>query len=100
MAKGAATEEKLASLHDAVADALTAGIKETKTVTDEETGEVLTYHVANPALLTVAIKFLKDNDITCQPSEENKIGGLKAELAERKKNRLASVTQLREVEQG
>ena len=100
MAKGAATEEKLANLHNVLADALIAGVSEQKTVLDEETGEEATYYVANPALLTVAIKFLKDNDITCQPSEENKTGRLKQELEERKKNRLANVIPIREVEHG
>ena len=53
--------DKLNSLFDAVADELLTKIK---------TGE------AKPADLAVAVKFLKDNNITCLPTDENSLGDL------------------------
>ena len=53
--------EKLNTLFDAVADELLTKIK---------TGE------AKPADLAVAVKFLKDNNITCLPTDENSLGDL------------------------
>ena len=53
--------KKLNSLFDAVADELLTKIK---------TGE------AKPADLAVAVKFLKDNNITCLPTDENSLGDL------------------------
>ena len=51
-------EEVLQSLFDAVADDLLTKIK---------TGE------AKPADLAVAVKFLKDNNITCLPTDGNSL---------------------------
>ena len=53
--------EKLNSLFDAVADELLTKIK---------TGE------AKPADLAVAVKFLKDNNITCVPTDGNSLEAL------------------------
>jgi len=53
--------EKLNSLFDAVADELLTKIK---------TGE------AKPADLAVAVKFLKDNNITCLPTDGNSLEAL------------------------
>ena len=53
--------DKLGTLFDAVADELITKIK---------TGE------AKPADLAVAVKFLKDNNITCVPTDENSLGEL------------------------
>ena len=54
-------EEILQSLFDAVADDLLIKIK---------SGE------AKPADLAVAVKFLKDNNITCLPTDSNPLGEL------------------------
>ena len=54
-------EEILKSLFDAVADDLLTKIK---------SGE------AKPADLAVAVKFLKDNNITCLPTDSNPLGEL------------------------
>ena len=54
-------DDILNSLFDAVADELLTKIK---------TGE------AKPADLAVAVKFLKDNNITCLPSSDNPLGEL------------------------
>jgi hypothetical protein len=39
------------------------------------------------AILTVAAKFLKDNNITCVPSKDNAIGALEAKVKEREAKR-------------
>ena len=54
-------DEALNSLFDAVADELLTKIK---------SGE------AKPADLAVAVKFLKDNNITCLPTDGNSLGEL------------------------
>ena len=54
-------DEALNSLFDAVADELLTKIK---------SGE------AKPADLAVAVKFLKDNNITCLPTDSNPLGEL------------------------
>ena len=54
-------DEALNSLFDAVADELLTKIK---------SGE------AKPADLAVAVKFLKDNNITCLPTDSNSLGEL------------------------
>lgn len=77
----AASEGKLASLHDAVADALIDGVKGSKIPGDE--GELVSLP-PSPALLQAAIKFLKDNDVTCTPSEDNKLGNLQEQLRKRR----------------
>ena len=56
-----AETEKLNTLFDAVADELLTKIK---------TGE------AKPADLAVAVKFLKDNNITCVPTDGNSLEAL------------------------
>tara|TARA_Y100001951_G_scaffold60918_1_gene48501 strand:+ start:118 stop:348 length:231 start_codon:yes stop_codon:yes gene_type:complete len=53
--------EKLNTLFDAVADELLTKIK---------TGE------AKPADLAVAVRFLKDNNISCVPTDSNSLGEL------------------------
>jgi hypothetical protein len=58
-------DEILNSLFDAVADELLTKIK---------TGE------AKPADLAVAVKFLKDNNITCLPTDSNPLGELMSNM--------------------
>ena len=60
-----ATEDLLATLHDAVAVELLSRVK---------SGE------ASPAELGAAIKFLKDNGIEAVPTVDNNIGKLMASL--------------------
>jgi len=67
----AATEDKLGALHDALATILTQKVQEEDTPA---------------AILAVAAKFLKDNNITCSPAGDNALGELEAALRE-KRNR-------------
>ena len=40
----------------------------------------------NPSLLTAITKFLKDNDITCQPEEGDRVSALQAKLAGKRRS--------------
>jgi len=91
-----ASESKLASLHGAVALVLTDQVKatEVETTFDDdgnqvETGE--TVYSASPALIATAIKFLKDNQITCDIAQDENMGNLKEALRNKTKHsRLSS----------
>lgn len=83
MSKGAAKENKLASLHDVLATVLIKQLSEVS-VEEDEAGEQVQFFTATPALLTACMKFLKDNDITCVPDETSSVQTLKDQLAERK----------------
>ncbi|MBV1929748.1 MAG: hypothetical protein KUG81_09595 [Gammaproteobacteria bacterium] len=86
-----ATESKLASLHGAVAEVLTDQVKRTEPETTfdsegncVETGEVV--YSASPALVATAIKFLKDNQITCDITQDENMGKLKDALGRKTKH--------------
>ncbi len=68
MAKGAATEEALARLHATVAKVIAEQLNETLVLNQDDVdnagAEEERMYTASPALLTVATRFLKDNDIT------------------------------------
>jgi ribosomal protein L21 len=95
-----ASENKLASLHDIVADVLTAQVGDKELYEEaDENGKIISskeLFTATPALLTVAARFLKDNEITCEVGQSKKTSKLKDRLAERKKNvakkKLATIT--------
>lgn len=67
MAKNAASEGALGTLHDTLARVLTTAIS-------SEEG-------APAAILAVAAKFLKDNDITCAADKDNALGALTEAMA-------------------
>ena len=73
----AANEGSMGMLHDLLARQLIAKI---------ESGE------ASASELAVAAKFLKDNNITCLPTEDNAIGELEEKLKQRR-NKRTSLTQ-------
>jgi hypothetical protein len=84
-----ATDAALGALHEALATVIASQVKATMQEFDEE-GNVIegaeTYS-ATPALLTVAARFLKDNNITCTVEDSKGLSSLTDELAERKKRR-------------
>lgn len=84
MAKGAAHEAALAELHAVLAKVLTAQVGEQATE-EQEDGSEVTLYIASPALLTVALKMLKDNDITCVAEEDSSVNNLAKQLEDRKK---------------
>ena len=90
----AADETKLGALHDKVAEVLSMALdgEELPGYTDkteDEDGNIIEIEVppkrlpASAAILAVAAKFLKDNQITCAPSKDNQLGELEAKLARR-----------------
>jgi len=85
-----ATETKLSVLHGAVADVLTAQLQHTQaeTIFDEEgnckeTGEKI--HTALPATIAAAVKFLKDNQITCDIETDENMNNLRETLANKQR---------------
>lgn len=85
-----ATETKLGILHGVVAEVLTKQLehKEAETTFNEdgemvETGEQV--HTASPATIAAAIKFLKDNSITCDIETNENMNNLKDILSKKQK---------------
>ena len=89
-----ASNDKLSALHEALAVVIAAQVSETalalatdaEELCDDE-GNALVYYTATPALLTVAARFLKDNDITCTVEDSEGLSSLQDQLAERKKRK-------------
>lgn len=86
-----ASESTLSALHSAVAKVLTAQVlhEEAATTFDDEgnlveTGD--TVFTATPATLAAAIKFLKDNNITCDIEVDKGMNSLKEALASKQKH--------------
>jgi hypothetical protein len=92
MAKGAATEEALAGLHATLATVIDKQLSETivvnlEAVEDDGAAEELMFS-ASPALLTVAARFLKDNDVTADTGESAEgMSKVQKRLEDIKKNR-------------
>lgn len=86
-----ATEGKLSTLHGAVATVLTAQIEHQEDVTEFDvegnstiTGEKM--YTASPATIAAAIKFLKDNQITCDIDTNTNMNNLKDTLANKQRH--------------
>ena len=80
------TEQELSALHGAVAQALATQVSETVLITDEE-GKKQLIHTVTPATLGVAIKFLKDNDITASIEDDENLGELDEKLKSMREKR-------------
>lgn len=86
-----ASESKLSALHGAVADVLTAQLMHTveETTFDEEGNEMGTgvqVYTAGPATVAAAIKFLKDNQITCDIEVDENMNNLRESLANKQRH--------------
>ncbi len=105
-----ATEDQLAVLHGKVAETMTAALdqadqaalllseygkhvfKEGETLPSailkflRETKEV------NPSLLTSATKFLKDNNISCEPVDDEKLSELEERLKRKRKGNVTEIS--------
>lgn len=86
-----ATETALNQLHAAVATVLTAQILKEEAVTTfdaegnmVETGD--TEYTASPATIAAAIKFLKDNSITCDIEVDKGMNSLQEALSRKQKH--------------
>ena len=85
----AASERKLGELHNKVAEVLMDAL-EGEELPGYMDGEVEVEAKRIPpsaAIIAAATKFLKDNEITCTPSESNVLGELEQKMAERRKRR-------------
>lgn len=81
------TSNELGELHKVVANVLSKQVGQIFEEKNEEGVIVDRYYAATPALLTVAARFLKDNDITCEIEDSKGMSDLQAELDKRKKGR-------------
>lgn len=99
-----ASETALNGLHGAVARVLTAQLEHTEEETKinedgelENTGqEVFT---ASPATIAAAIKFLKDNQISCDVEQDENMSNLREALAKKqKRSRLSAKDDVVELE--
>ncbi len=86
-----ANEKKLGAVHGAVAEVLTAQIshQEEQMDYDEEGNEVSTgqmQYTAAPATVAAAIKFLKDNQITCDIETDENMNNLRESLAKKQRH--------------
>lgn len=82
-----ASDSKLGALHDALATIIAAQVKELIQEEDEDGNVIREYYSATPALLTVAARFLKDNNITCSVEDSKGLSELTDELASRRKRK-------------
>jgi hypothetical protein len=97
-----ATEDKLGVLHGSVADALLTSITQSSTAMtlllkhEELPDDVRKFledcSEVHPSLLTVATKFLKDNNISCDASEDSTLSELEAELKKNRKRKVSDVS--------
>lgn len=90
--KGPATEGVLGELHQKVAKVLINALD--NVITTQEAGGVtagadgdMVEIPLNPALLSVAIKFLDSNKITCAPEAGNAMSDLERKLKDRQATR-------------
>ena len=86
-----ANETKLGALHGAVAQVLTAQISHTEDEMilnmdgeEEATGNII--HTVAPATIAAAIKFLKDNQITCDIEVDENMNNLRESLAKKQRH--------------
>ena len=93
----AADENVLGALHSKVAEVLTNLLDGTELPTGEtdEAGNEITQRMdPSAAVLTSAIQFLKNNNITCAPAENNALGALADKIAQREQRRKEKRTPL------
>ena len=86
-----ANENKLGDLHGAVAIVLTAQLshQEEDMDFDSEGEEISTgnmRYTAQPATIAAAIKFLKDNQITCDVEVDENMNNLRESLAKKQRH--------------
>lgn len=87
MSKNAASEGKLGELHDAIASELLARLERGESIWDSKSGSIIDLPGATTATLSVIVRFLADNDITCVATDANKVGQLRQRLDDMKAQR-------------
>ncbi len=105
-----ATEQQLAVLHSRVASSMIAALEQA----DRATALLVKYSIdektrlprdverfleeareVNPSLLTSATKFLKDNNISCDPEEDAGLSELAQQLANKRQEGKGNVTSIK-----
>ena len=86
-----ANEKKLGDLHGAVATVLNAQISHQEEEMDfDSAGEAVSTgnmrYTAQPATIAAAIKFLKDNQITCDVEVDENMNNLRESLAKKQRH--------------
>ena len=89
----AASESKLGALHEKVADVLLTALDGELLPGYGEGDDAVPDKVIPPsaAIIAAATKFLKDNEITCTPAENNALGELEAKMAARRSKRSGNI---------
>ncbi len=77
MSKNAASESKLGTLHDKLADCFTQALDGEVVISGDGEEVVLP---PSPQMLNSCRAFLKDNDIIAIPTEDNRVGNLDKKL--------------------
>lgn len=87
----AANESILGLLHELTASALIEKLKGTPLLDEDgnPTGDVIPCSAAD---IQAAAKFLKDNNITCAPADDNRLGELEQKLKDRQARRASRLT--------
>jgi NADPH:quinone reductase-like Zn-dependent oxidoreductase len=93
--KGPATEGTLGNLHNKVAEVMIGAldtIEKAQQAYDAMDVEVIAEKgikepEVNPALLSVMVRFLDSNKVTCAPEQGNTMSDLERKLEEKRKNR-------------
>lgn len=85
----AASETRLGALHEKVTEVLMVALDGEVLPGYEDGDTVIPDKVIPPsaAIIAAATKFLKDNEITCVPSENNALGELEQKMAARRARR-------------
>lgn len=89
----AASETKLGALHEKVADVLLTALDGEVLPGYGEGDDAVPDKLIPPsaAIIAAATKFLKDNEITCTPAENNALGELEQKMAARRAKRAGNV---------
>lgn len=101
-----ATEDLLSQLHSKLAESMVATIDNSDKATllltkdrdaplpDDIVEFLENLREVSPSFMTAAAKFLKDNNITCDPSEDKNLSELDAALKQRRAANRGNVTQI------
>lgn len=84
----AASEGKLGTLHEQLARVMSEALEDQVTTYEDDEGETKEVRIKpSAAIMQVAAKFLKDNNITCAPSQDNAMGELEEKMRQQRAKR-------------
>jgi len=96
-----ASESQVAEAHSRVTKVINKVLKiyEERLEEYEAGGSTEIFVEPSPAFITVATRFLKDNQITCAPEDSEEVSELQARLAKKRdRKKLASVSPLQKAQ--